>query len=248
MEGVAIPVSPTPPNTAGSPDFSLEELADCFSINGVQYRDGMHKVDLAKTLLNEATQDVHIAQAIQAQQSSQFYAPDAPLSYSIPKTLFKNKDNSQYREAIERARAFLQEMFEKRYLMTLTRIQYKKEGKDTVIHNPSMPDQDTFQENIVGQDGYIARASNKAKPLKAIFRTDDSVHEINSVFKWISGKDTYICRLNSKPSQDTERIVRLSADPDGFGVDCYGVSLISRPASGVRFTRLRVAPQNIGKK
>ena len=207
---------------SGSDRFSLENLVDSWMINGVNYRNGIYQVELGKELLEnkaQKTQDEWIKYTKQAIQNNQFYLGDMQLYHSLFEALFRNKDNAQHKDVIEQARVFLQKTFESYWLMTLSRVKYTKQGQDKVTHNYGLQDKLEIQGNIVGADGYITQI-NPQNELNAILGRDD-INEINQVYNWITGKNTYLWRLNSKPKKDDERVVRFYSDSDWSDLVCY---------------------------
>ena len=205
--------------STGSTDFSLEDLTDFYRINGVNYRNEAYQVDLKKDLLEnkaQKTQDEWIGYTKNAMQNNEFYVGDMPLYHSLFQTLFKNKDNAQFKDNIEEARKFLHKMCKSDWFVTLSRIKYKTQGKDIITHNYGLQDKIEIQEDIIGDDGFISQL-NPQKELKAVLGSDN-INKINQVYNWISEKEAYIWRLNDKPKQDAERIVGFSSVVDRFGL------------------------------
>ena len=222
-------------------EFSLEDLTDFYRISGINYNKGIYSIDLSRSLLEAKTQDGHVEAAIEARKNNQFLFPSYPLQHSIISALEQNKDNPNFKEKIEEIRLFIKKTALKSWLMTSTRIKYRENGKDSVIHNYNLPDQYEIQENFVDPDGFITKPETKAQPaLKALLGVDD-LQEINNVYKWLTEKDTYLVRVNSKV--DTERVARFVAGSDRVILDCYRNALYSVPAFGVRY-----APQARAKK
>ena len=206
----------------GNPNFSLEDLTQFWRINGVNYRNGIYQVDLGKEMLEnkaQKTQDGWIEYTKKALTNDGFYVGDAQLYHALFKTLFKNKDNAQYKDKIEQAKAFLQNMLKDYWLMTLSRIKYAKSGQDAVIHNHGLQDKFEIQDDIIGADGYVTQI-NPQTALQAVLG-DNNVNEINQVYNWITGKNLYLWRLNAKPQEDTERIVRFDSYSGWAYLNCY---------------------------
>ncbi len=203
---------PEKPATNMTTRFSLEDLTDFWRINGVNYRNQIGQVDLGKAVLPSKTQDKHASFSQDAISKGQLYVGNTQLYHSLFTILFQNKDNPQFKDKIEETRQFLQESMKNYWLMTLSRIKYTKSGKDLVIHNYGLQDKFEIQENIVGPDGYITQI-NPQNELKSILGSND-VNEINQVYNWITKKDLYLWRLNNKPKENDERVVRLGSDSD----------------------------------
>ena len=197
---------------------NLQTNKDFWTIDNVKYRNGIYKVNLLKELLdngNSKTQDDWVKYSKKAQKNNDFYVGDMPLYNSLFTSLFKLKDNPE----VEEIRNFLQKQFIEKWLMTLTRIKYKPSGKDEIVHNYKMPDEYSIEDNFVGNDEYVKNSKDKAN-YKSLLGTDN-LNEINEVYNWITGKDSYLWRLNSKPKSLDERVARFYADSGGTGLYCY---------------------------
>ncbi len=202
---------------------SLEDKTDFWSIDNVPYRNRVCRVDLSKALLdsgNAKTQDEWAEYSRQAQQSNGFYVGDFPLYYALFSQLHSLREDPSMRNTVEEARKFISEQMFQKWLMTLTRLQYKKRGNDTIVHNYGMPDQYEIQGKIVGKDGLIIAPDTSAQSMLVLLTGEHDVAKVNEVYKWITGKETYLWRVNSK--QDTERVARFSADSGMAGLGCGG--------------------------
>lgn len=133
----------------------------------------------------------------------------------------------------KRLRNFLQAGFQK-YPNTLTRIIYNPSGKDKIVHNHGTSDEYSLDGKVVGPDGEINEIRDKIV-LKKLLGTSN-IKQINKVSQWINKTNTYFYRLNSKPEQKDERIVRFGADVDRFFLDCSG----GLPYFGPAFRVLKV--------
>ena len=222
-----------------STDFSLEDLTDFYRINGVNYRNEAYQVDLKKDLLDnraQKTQDEWAEYSKKAIKNNEFHVGGMPLYHSLFAALFKNKDNAQYKDNIEKARKFLQKTCKDSWLMTLSRINYTNQGKDIIIHNHGLQDKLEVLEDIIGYAWFIFQLDSE-KELKAVLGSND-INEINQVYNWISGKNAYILRLDSKPNQNVERAVGFVSDDDRFWLDWYGDPSYSGEAFGVRTQKI----------
>ena len=223
-----------------STGFSLEDLTNFWQVDGVNYRNGVYQVDLAKTLLDEKatkTQDEWAQYSKEAISKGEFYVGDFPLYHSLFATLFRNKDNSQYEGKVKEVKKFILESMFNYWLTILTRIKYNPRGKDLVIHNYGLQDQYEIQENIVGADDSITKI-NPQNELNAILGSND-VNEINHVYKWITGKDAYLRRVNNKPKNIDERVARCGAGLYWAYPDCNRGPSDSGWALGVRAKLIR---------
>ena len=231
------PETKTPINA--NPNFSLEDKVGFFRATGVQYRNGIYQVDLLKSLLNDGsskTQDEWIEFSKGAIGKDGFRLGDFPIHYALFNALYQNRTNPKYQQDIEQAKEFIKKQMFEKWLMTSTRTIYSQSGKDLVIHNHGLPDVYTLQEDIMGPDEWITKTSNKT-PYQALLGSDD-VNQINNVFNWITDKNSYLWRVNSK--QNTERVARFRADSDGVDLYCGRVPRYSDSALGVRGAKIKV--------
>ena len=191
--------------------LDFHSTQDFWSVPGVEYRNGIYRINLAKQLLNNGnakTQEQWIEYYKQAKQRGEFYTGDMPLYHALFTALYKQKDNLQKKSEIEEAREFIQKQMRKKWLTTLTRIAYQPNGKDKVMHNYKTSEQYELEENIVGKDRFIE--SGDRNTLKALLLTDN-IQEINSIYQWLNQTKTYLLRLNSKPENVVERVARFDA-------------------------------------
>ncbi len=204
-----------------------------FVIPEVHYNGQVHTVHLLKTLLDNGKnkiQDEWAEYSKIAKQNNGFYTADFPLYNSLFTSLFGRRNE----KGTEEIREFLKENFEKHYLTTLTRIKYANKGLDEVIHNYNMPDQYIIKENIIGSDGYLKDAETNPQPaLNAVLGSKDT-SEIDDIYKWITGKDSCILRLNQKPEKIKERVARFYANSDWAILNCFRNPSLSNSSLGVR--------------
>ena len=122
------------------------------------------------------------------------------------------------------------------WLVSLTRIIYKPNGNDQIIHNYKQPNQTINEINtLIGKDGYINKIANIQLPLNNLLQTNNqSIKQINEIYKWITEKDTYFWRINQTPNQDIESVVRFCADSGGADLGCGGGPSFSDVGLGVR--------------
>ena len=207
---------------------------DFWSVPGVEYRNGIYRVNLAKQLLDNGqahTQDQWAEYHKQAKQKGEFYTADMPLYHALFTALYKQKDNPQKRDEIEEARKFIQKQMRERWLTTLTRIAYQPKGEDRIIHNYGTNEQYELEENIVGEDRFIEPGDENT--LKALLLMDD-IDEINSVYHWLNQTNVYLWRLNSKPENIDERVAGFSADSDWASLFCVRYPECSDSSLGVQ--------------
>jgi len=230
--------APAPAGNAGSGNVQVSDNPDFWKVEGVEYRNGIYTVELAKALLdngNTKTQDQWIEYSKQVKARNGFYTGDFQLYHSLFTALYKNRDKDSARQEVEEARKFLRETFRKKYPLTLTRIAYQPRGMDKIIHSKGMPDEFSLDVNFVDSDEWVKDAKNPAV-YKALLGSDN-IHEINNVYNWINGTDAYLYRLNSKPSSIDERVARFIADSVRADLDCDWFPRYSDSTLGVRVAR-----------
>ena len=235
LEGMALPSAPPSGGDAKvSADFSIEDVAGCYRISGMEYRNGICQIDISKALLPAGTQEEHAQGRKQALANNDFYTPDFPLFHGVINALYQNREGP-FKNQIESARASLSDLMNGKWLMTLTRIRYAPTGQDSVIHNYGQDDQYEAAIGFVGPDGVITKQETNAAPaLQALLSTQQSPQEIDQVYKWLRNKNAYLWRVNNRPKNNDERVARFFADSDGASFDCYWVPQGSGAAFGVR--------------
>ncbi len=242
LAGSPSPSTPVVPSNV-SPNVNISTIGDYWQVSGVNYRNGIHTVDLAKTLLdngNAKTQDEWASYSESALTQNEFRAPDYPLFYGLVKALYSAKDNSTKAQEVEEAKKFLKDTSRARWLMTLTRIDYQPIGEDIITHNFGTREKYEEKTDFVGLDGLL---TDKATPAscKALLGSDN-VQEISDVFQWLNGTNTYILRVNSKPDQLIERVAGFWAGSVRAGLGCGRNSSVSRESLGVRLSAGGSAP------
>ncbi len=191
-----------------------------WTITGVNYRNQIQEVRLLKTLLdngNAKTQDEWIEYSKQARARNDFYTGDYQLYHSLFKALYLSRDSSNKQE-IEEARVFLEKQFKERWLMTLTRIRYLPQGKDSVIHNYGMPDKLEIPVDFMGKDEWV-KDSKTPQVYNALLGTNN-LQEINQIYSWITKKPAYLWRVNNKPKSVEERVAWFIAYSDRANFYC----------------------------
>lgn len=223
--------------------FSLEAHTGFWRINGIRYKNSIYTIDLSTSLLPNKTQEEHAEHRKQViNNANEFYTPDYPLLHSTLATLGQNKDNSQHKDQIEQLRQFIKDWTSKYWFMTLTRIQYNSDNKrDKVIHNYKQPDQHEIElDSFIGPDGHILskHTINIQEPLSALLDAKQTTQEINQIYKWLTGVDTYIWRIKSTPKKTTERVARFDASFNGAYLDCDWLPQDSIASFGVRAQKI----------
>ena len=216
-------------------DTSIQSQDQFWTIAGVNYRNGIYQVDLSKSLLEGTkTQDQWAEYSRQARINNQFYVGDSPLHHALFRTLYNNREGPKKQE-IEEIRAFLQDKMRKHLPATLTRVRYKPQGEDEILHSYKQDDQYSVSANMVGKDGKVTGIEKAA--LKAVL-DDDNRDEIDAVYRWINNTDVFLWRLNQKPESLDERVVVFDAVSVGVDLYCGRVPLVSSSAFGVRVAKI----------
>ena len=202
-----------------------------WTINDVQYRNQIYKVDLLKTLLDEGnskTQDEWIEYSINAKKNNDFFCADMPLQYAIFKALYNSPDNGEK----EQARQFIQKSMRETWLSSLSRIFYSPSGNDKIIHNYKIPNEEYETSNlVVGKDRELEVSDKNV--LEALVLTKD-VDEVKKVLNWINETPVWIWRLNNKPKNVDERVARFSAYDVRAVLNCVGSPSYQDSSLGVR--------------
>ncbi|MEK6860791.1 MAG: hypothetical protein AABY07_02360 [Nanoarchaeota archaeon] len=205
--------------------FDLENNNGFWKIHGVSYRDNIQPVDLKKRLLRPMTQDECVEYSSKRLKDNRFIVADMPLHHSIFTTLFRNS-SGEHRGNIEKIRKFLDDSM-RRGITNSTRIEYYQE-MDIVVHNYAMPDQCVISEDIVGPDEFVKDSTNQAV-YKALLGAEDR-KEINAVYKWISGSNPLLMRINEKQKlkgyktkfKGDKRVARFVVNSGTACFICYG--------------------------
>ena len=202
----------------------IAQLGDFWRIDGVQYRNGIHTVDLAKTLLENGearTQDDWAKHYESAIDGEGFYTPDYPLFYGLVKALHSVRDDTSKSSEVVSSHDFIRDNSRAKWMMTLTRVRYNPAGNDEVIHNYGTRNQYEEQVGFVGVDEWIKNTANPFVCQK-LLNTTDGVAQINEVFKWLNGTDAYLWRVNKRPDKIDERVAWFNASSVRAGLDCGG--------------------------
>ena len=210
------------------PTSPITSQGEFWTIPNVVYRGRTEPYDLSKTLLSNGvakTQDEWAQHYEIAKPRGEFHAMDFPLFYGILKSL--KEQNA------EEARKFLQEQARAKWLMTITRIRYAPIGLDEIMHNYKTKDQYKKQVDFITPDELI-KNTKKPESYQALLDTQDSVKQINSVFKWLNKTDTYAWKINEKPDNLIETVARFVADSGWAYLGCDWDPDIAFASLGVR--------------
>ena len=238
---ISDPVSPAQPDENTRPitvNPSSTNLA-YWTIPNVSYRGTMGNVDVLKGLLDNGASREQGGSADYSERErakGNFYTPDYPLFYNALEKAFDLKDEKAFKKQVEEMRTTLKGLSRAKWLMTLTRIRYAPQGKDTIIHNFGLQDQYELQEDFMGADGELP-AGSPVSVYQTLLGTQSNLRKIKGVFDWLNDTNSnYIWRVNSKPSSIDERVARFFADSVGAGFNCNGDPSGSGSSLGVRFS------------
>ncbi len=232
---------PQNPSTRGNVpsnlDFSLSDETDFWRMTGVSYKGSIENIDLLKSLLdggNAHTQDEWVTHYTTAAPGNGFYTPDYPLIYGIVKALYDARDSVPETAAVQ---TFLRDTARSKWLMTLSRIAYQPTGDDLVIHNYGTPARYERAVDFITPDEWI-KNTEKPDSYQALLGTEDSVQDINTVFQWLNGTDTYAWKVNNKPATLVERVARFNADSVRSDLNCSRYPDVRNSSLGVRAQKI----------
>ncbi len=156
-----------------------------------------------------------------------------PLVTAVLTALYDNRSA----EGVEELRKVFGDDFRKNVMMTATEITYRAEASDIVTHDSGTPEQRTLEARLVGPDGRIKESMREE--VQALLGSRD-ISKVRDVYQWVTGKESYLWRLNKRPKQNEERalVLGVSSFYGGFGIVAY-VIVSNWPARG-----MRIAPQN----
>ncbi len=122
----------------------------------------------------------------------------------------------------------------KRYSNTLTKVVYPPEGSDRVVHNYGTLDEYSLEGNVVGSSGWVSDLKSEDKRVLELILGTKDIRRINRVSNLINGTDSFLNRLNSKHTVESEKVVgfhtHFSRFSGWFDVDCDAFFLCDGPA------------------
>ncbi len=211
--------------------FYIEEAADRYRLHGVHSNGRIYDIDWSKKLLDNGNQHTQDEWA-ELLQNQEFQLPSTRIYHATCSMLYQHKDDTQS-GLVKKIRAKFKKDFKDYWMTTSTRIQYNQSDPDKVLHDYKIAGETSLDMTFVGPDGYVADNSFEDE-MEALFDARDGA-EMDAIYSWISGKKSYLWRLNSRPAQPTECAVVLGISNYGdwfdFGADGYIGDL--GPARGV---------------
>lgn len=217
-------------------DFSLEDHAEYWSMGGIIYRGKIVAVDISKQPLPARTQDEHAAHAKESKDKNRFYCADLPIYFALKSCLYDNGGYPGLRDSkgdprIEKIRRFISDQMGRSMLITLTRVIYTPTGKDRIVHNYGLSDQQEILEDLVDQEG--STKINNSKIYQSLLETNNP--EFQGVYFWLTGGKIRLFRSSKKPEREMESPIRFfSEDNDYDYIDCLNDPETPSPALGVR--------------
>ncbi|MBI5390446.1 hypothetical protein HZB02_03085, partial [Candidatus Woesearchaeota archaeon] len=135
------------------------------------------------------------------------YRPcDGPEFYGIVAMLFQNQTHPAIVPLHNLLKAGI-----KPNLDTLTRVIWDPSGDGEIIHQYGLPTQYSLNGKFACPNGRILDpATNAEAYVQAAFNTRDSMHHINHLLQWVSGKKRDAWCLNDKPPVPTESILNIA--------------------------------------
>ncbi len=223
--------------------FSITKTDKHFCITGIPLENKTHTYDFDRKYDPGIThtQEEWGKLKDKALPKGEFYAGTAPEYYAILKALHKSKNNAQFKLIIEEARTYLQDVLKQQnpYIITLSRAKYNPAGLDEIVHDfGTKEEQPPKPAKLAGPNGYITDKKTKAQDFaQAVLGTTDTVEQINEVFKWVTGKETYSWRI-SQPQNQQDRVVALGVGSNVFDIVTSDGISNDGPALGVRRAKI----------
>ena len=160
-------------------------------------------------------------QYVERLKGSDLALPTVPEYLSLCAYLEKFKDRpvQDQKKLFEEARAWLGKMFKDYWLMTGTRADYHPDGSGDVIQGVGRDDSSMIKVSaLVGPNRWIKEGRDGDEVIAALCGMGDIAY-VNQSFKDVSGKDSYLWRMNNNPSVKQERPVVLGDDDGRFYVN-----------------------------
>lgn len=223
-----------PPQTLTEVPFKIVSPQSFYTIQGVRLPSGAYgDVQVTEKLLDNG--ESRTQRGWQDYRNETGWGPGSgPLITAVLTTLYDNRAA----EGVEELRKILGDDFKNRWMMTATGITYRAGASDIVTHDFGTPEQRTLEARLVGSNGLINE--RMSEEIQALLGSRD-ISKIINVYKWVTGKGSYLWRLNKQPEQDQELVLVLGNYDFYYDLDIYAFGNVGncRPARGVR-----IAPQN----
>ena len=182
------PPTTTATTSSGGLESRIITSDDYWTIQNVNYQGKIQSMDLSKELLPRREFN-DLMEYVKKAKVEDFIAISMRDTYSLFKAVYESKDKSK-----EEIRSFLKGSMENNWLKITTVIQHRLSGKDQIIHDYSLPNQEIINQRFVGPDELV-KDSNDFELYNHLLGSKN-VNEINEIFNWITGKDLRIYRFN----------------------------------------------------
>ena len=196
----------------------VHTLDDYWTIKNVTF-DGVTKnYDLKASLLEANTQPQHLEYA--ENNPNDFIIRDLPFYHVLFKSIFDSGNT----EAIN----FVKKSLNDSWILTGTSVKYKPGDLDEVVHNVT---QNKIDVEFRDSDEWLKDA-NDENVYKAL--VGDTSDKIDDFYKKVNGKNSFLCRVSSKPKSLKECPVSLYSSSDRFVFLAIGCLYDSLCCFGVR--------------
>jgi len=179
-------------------NFSMEIHDWGYTLHGIPYRETVASVDWHKGPLHKflITQD----EWVEVLKDIGWVLPSGVLYQSTLSTLFQNR-GGPFRDEIEQLRGFFENQFTRmERIMTGTRVDYKEDGFDEVIHGYGTPPQESrTQAKLIGPqlkapiESFVEQRSEIEDALEALLGTRD-LKEVTQVSEWLVNQEPELIR------------------------------------------------------
>lgn len=141
--------------------------------------------------------------------------------------------------SVKKLRSLFAGDFRNRWMMTATGVTYRAGASGIVTHDAGTPEERTLEARLAGPNGRID--DGMSGEMQALLGSPD-VKRVSDVYKWITGKKSYLWRIDKAPEIGTERalVLGVSSLNDVF-VIYADVGIVG---SGGSARGVRVAPQS----
>ncbi len=196
-----------------------------WDVPGVSYRGETGTYREFKKMTPSMNLDELAEWSEKERQEGNPHAIDSILNYAIWSQAYSLRQENP--ETAESLRVSIQQSL-RIYPNTLSAVIYTPKGRaDRLVHNYGTSDCYTLEGDFVGPDGLITNIPERF--LEAVLGEQDPV-KIDEVFRWINRTDSYVYRVNSKPGQRDERVVRFRAGSGRLDLNCNRNPLNRYPA------------------
>lgn len=213
--------------------FGIVRPQSFYTVQGVRLPNGAYgHVQVTEELLDNGRSRTQ--QGWQEYRKETGWGPGSgPLITALLTALHDNKSA----ENVEELRKIFGNDFRNNWMMTATGVAYRAKAPDMVTHDAGTPDERTLEARLIGPDGLINEGMSGE--IQVLLGSGD-ISKVMDVYRWVTGKESYLWRLNKQPEQSQERALVLG--DYGFVYDfgiIAGGGVGNGPARGVR-----IAPQN----